>query len=406
MHMTVRKRKWKTAKGEAKEAWVVDYADNGGVRRLKTFERKKEADAFKAAATTQIVEGIHIAESQTVTVEKAAGDWLHSCEQAGLERATLDQYRQHVDLHIKPFLGSVQLSKLSVPTVRQFQDRLREEGRSPAMVKRATVSLGGILADAQERGTSARNAVREMSKRRTKGRDRQSERRQRARLRIGVDIPTPAEISTLLQAADGRYRPLLVTAVFTGMRASELRGLRWSDVDLQERVIHVRQRADKYREIGMPKSDAGQRTIPIGVNLVNTLREWKSACPRGDLDLVFPNGEGNIEWHPNIIKRGLIPPQVKAGLVVDTGKKNGEGQPITVAKYTGLHSLRHFFASWCINQPQHGGLGLPPKIVQERMGHSSITMTMDVYGHLFPNTNDSDALAAAEQKLLSAANAT
>jgi hypothetical protein len=51
------------------------------------------------------------------------------------------------------------------------------------------------------------------------------------------------------------------------------------------------------------------------------------------------------------------------------------------AKYTGLHSLRHFFASWCINQPQMGGLGLPPKVVQERMGHSSITMTMEVYGH-------------------------
>lgn len=76
------------------------------------------------------------------------------------------------------------------------------------------------------------------------------------------------------------------------------------------------------------------------------------------------------------------------------------------AKYTGLHALRHFFASWCINLPKHGGLGLPPKVVQERMGHSSITMTMDVYGHLFPATDDSDALAAAEQRLLSAANAT
>jgi len=83
-----------------------------------------------------------------------------------------------------------------------------------------------------------------------------------------------------------------------------------------------------------------------------------------------------------------------------------EGRTIMAAKYTGLHSLRHFFASWCINQPQHGGLGLPPKVVHERMGNSSITMTMDVYGHLFPSTNDSDALAMAKEKLLSAANAT
>lgn len=88
------------------------------------------------------------------------------------------------------------------------------------------------------------------------------------------------------------------------------------------------------------------------------------------------------------------------------GEKETEGQPITVAKYTGLHSLRHFFASRCINQPQHGGLGLPPKVVQERMGHPSIAMTMDVYGHLFPSTDDSYALATAEQTVLSAANAT
>jgi integrase len=237
-------------------------------------------------------------------------------------------------------------------------------------------------------------------------RARQSERRQKAPPAGWCRIPTPAEISTLLGAAEGRYRPLLVTAVFTGMRASELRGLRWSDIDLRERVVHVRQRADKYHMIGMPKSDAGQRTIPVGINLVTTLREWKQACPKGDLDLVFPNGEGNIEWHANIIKRGLIPPQVKAGLVIETGEKDEESAPIVEAKYTGLHSLRHFFASWCINLPNHGGLGLPPKVVQEHMGHSSITMTMDTYGHLFPATDGSDALAAAEHRFLTAANAT
>ena len=184
--------------------------------------------------------------------------------------------------------------------------------------------------------------------------------------------------------------------------------MRWCDIEIagDANVIHVRQRADKYHVIGMPKSDAGQRTIPLPPMVVNILREWKLKCPKGELGLVFPNGEGNIEWHANIIKRGLIPPQITAGMTVDSGKKDTEGAPILEAKYTGLHSLRHFFASWCINLPQHAGLGLPPKVVQERMGHSSITMTMDVYGHLFPATNDSDALAAAAERLLSAANAT
>jgi integrase len=79
-----------------------------------------------------------------------------------------------------------------------------------------------------------------------------------------------------------------------------------------------------------------------------------------------------------------------------------EGRVVTRAKYSGLHSLRHFYASWCINPSARGGLGLSPKEVQERLGHSSITMTMDVYGHLFPKTDDLTALAAAEERLLAA----
>jgi len=65
-----------------------------------------------------------------------------------------------------------------------------------------------------------------------------------------------------------------------------------------------------------------------------------------------------------------------------------------------LHALRHFYASWCINRPKDGGLGLPPKMVQERMGHSSITITMDRYGHLFPSDDDGSEMKEAEKKLL------
>jgi integrase len=119
-----------------------------------------------------------------------------------------------------------------------------------------------------------------------------------------------------------------------------------------------------------------------------------------------------VEAHPNIIERGLKPTLGAAGIVVpvtgDDGKPlvDGDGNPVMQAKYTGLHALRHFYASWCINRRADGGLELPPKMVQQRMGHSSITMTMDVYGHLFPSTDDADALAQAERELLTAANAT
>jgi len=193
----------------------------------------------------------------------------------------------------------------------------------------------------------------------------------------------------MLAHAQGRWRPLLVTATFTGLRASELRGLRWKDIDLKKGDLRVRQRADRFNEIGPPKSGAGHRTVPFGKLVANTLKEWKLACPKSEGDLVFPNGVGNVESLGNIINRGLVPAQLAAGVSV-----NGK------AKYTGLHSLRHFYASWLINRIEEGGLGLPPKIVQERLGHSSITMTYDRYGHLFPRGDDTKELDAAEQALL------
>ena len=91
--MSVRKRVWKTSKGEAKEAWVVDYADQAGKRRLKTFKRKKDADAFEAKARVEVREGVHTPDSESVTISEAANLWLISC--SALERATVTAYEQH-----------------------------------------------------------------------------------------------------------------------------------------------------------------------------------------------------------------------------------------------------------------------------------------------------------------------
>jgi integrase len=416
--MSVRKREWITRKGEQREAWICDYFDAGGTRRLKTFRRKKDADAWSDRTGVAVLEGTHIADSASITVKKASELWLKTCEAAGLERSTLDQYRQHLRLHIVGddapadeqakglFIGHLKLSQLNAPTVRAFEDRLAEAGRSPAMVRYVVRSLGSLLADAQERGYVTRNAVRELRARRRRGNGH--EERRNGKLKVGIDIPTTDEIKAILAAATGRWRPFLYTAVLTGMRASELRGLRWSDVDLRHAKIHVKQRADRFNAIGPPKSAAGERTIPIGPDLVYVLREWKLACPKKDnkLELVFPNGEGNIEAHPNIVERGLKPTLIAAGVTVPVRDARGgvqrdeHGKPMVEAKYTGLHALRHFYASWCINRKADGGLELPAKMVQARMGHSSILVTMNTYAHLFPGDDSGAELAAAERALL------
>ena len=372
------------------EAWVVDYVDQYRKRHLKTFKRRKDADAFRGTVTVEVRQGTHAADSTSITVAEAGRLWLESSEGAGLERTTLDGYRQRLNLHIVPLIGGVKLSQLTVPMVRNFEDRLRKD-RTPAMVRMVRGALGAIITDAHERGLVSQNVVRGLRAWRQRGKERRTEARQRGKLRIGVDIPAPEEIRKIIaRLGDGRWRPLILTAIFTGLRASELRGLRWADVDLKRSEIHVRQRADYYRTIGAPKSASSARTIPLAPTLVNTLREWKLACPKGELDLVFPNGIGRIESHANIRNRGFIPAQIAAGIVTRDGK----------AKYPGLHSLRHFYASWCINRRVDGGLELPLKLVQARLGHASIQMTADRYGHLFPRGDDGAELAEAERAFL------
>ena len=304
-------------------------------------------------------------------------------------------------LHIEPFLGASKLTALdrasacarSKRSYAPAADRRRQSARcssrwDPCSLMRRNAAWS--RATSSGIGVIAARAI------------RRQEQRQKGKLKVGVDIPTPGEIRAFVAALDGRWRPVLLTAVFTGLRASELRGLPWKDVDLDRAVIHVRQRADRLHKIGPPKSASSERTIPLPPIVVNTLKEWRLACPRGPLGLVFPTGAGNVESHKNITARGLHPAMLTAGVTVDTGKLDKDGAPVLAAKYTGLHCLRHFFASWLINARSDGGLELSPKVVQERLGHSTIAMTLDVYSHLFPRNDDGDELMAAEHALLHA----
>jgi integrase len=378
--MSVRKRKWTTRKGEAKECWIVDYIDQGGERHIRTFDRKKDADDFHATVRVDVGKGIHTPHSKSLTVAQAAEDWIKYVELEKRERTTVVQYRNHVDNHINPRLGREKLAKLTTPRIQAFRDDLLA-ALSRAQAKKVLTSLKSLLKDAQRRGHAAQNVALGVSIKR--------DNRDKLRLKVGVDIPTPDEIKRIIHAATGRLRPFLIVAIFTGLRSSELRGLRWADLDLEAKELHVRQRADRYNEMGKPKSEAGERVIPLGPLVVNTLREWRLACPKGELDLALPNAMGKIWNHAGIVR-------AMGRTVVEAAVVDAKGE----AKYTGLHSLRHFYASWLINRKRDGGLELPAKTVQARMGHSSVVITMDTYGHLFPGSDDGSELAEAEKMLL------
>jgi len=383
--MAIRKRTWKTGKGERREAWTADYVDQHGDRHIKTFERKKDAEEYLAATRVDVRKGVHTAPSKSGTVEQAAKNWIAYAEGEGLERATIAGYRKMAE-HIVKRIGHVKLSDLTTPGVHEFHDELLAS-MSRDLARKVLRILSAILKDAERRGNVAQNVAHRVTIRRRK--------RDKHKLVVGVDIPTVPEIQQIIAATRDPWRPLLLTAIFTGLRASELRGLRWEDVDLKKTKpeLQVQQRADRYGQIGPPKSAAGQRTLPLPPMLANTLREWRLKCTPSKLGLVFPTRTGSIRCHKDLIEYALKPTVERAGLL------NAQGEP----KYTGMHALRHFYASRCINRRADGGLELPAKMVQERMGHESIVITMDTYGHLFPRGDDDAAEAAAEAALYSVA---
>jgi integrase len=150
----------------------------------------------------------------------------------------------------------------------------------------------------------------------------------------------------------------------------------WDCVDFDRRIIRVRRRASYQNKMGSPKSKAGTRDVPMTPMVFNALRQWRLACPRsGELDLVFPDPDGNILWHSRVHWEWR---RLLKKLDLDYR----------------FHDLRHAAASLFIEQKWQ------PKKVQVVMGHSSIKTTLDVYGHLFESMeDDQEAMKQIEARI-------
>jgi integrase len=357
--VSIRKRVWKSA-GEDKTAWVVDYVDQHGRRRLKSFGLKKDAEAWSTAAMHEVSQGTHARDVKT-TIADVVDAWISHGIAEGLERGTIEPRKKHLKLHIAPFIGRVKLSELTTPMVHHFADELRDAGRSMAMRRKVLTSLSSAVSFAKGRGLVSQNV--------TAGVKVRAEQRNKAK----VTIPTKAELKLLIDKAPERWRPFIVTAIFTGLRASELRGLRWADVDLDAGIIRVTQRADEWGTIGPPKSAAGRREVPLTPLVINTLKQ----CPR-DFELVFPNSHGRPFQHSNFHTYVWHPLLDACGLDFK------------------FHSLRHAATSMFIE------LGWQPKRIQSIMGHATIGMTLDTYGHLFPQGDISADLKRMEAAVVAA----
>jgi integrase len=404
----------------------VRYYDMKGVRRRKTFQTRKEADLFASSTTIDLDKGVHIPDRDSVTVAEAGKLWVADCEARGLDHFSVKRNRQHVEGHIAPRIGSTRLNAITVPAVNAFKARLLSEGVSQSLAKMVLVSLGSLIAYAQGEGLASTNAVRDVARTKKAQADKRIEERHEEPVKKGKDFPLPTELREILAKATGRTHAIVAVLAFTGLRSSELRALRWVDTDLDEHMLTVSQRADQRGEIGSPKSKTSRRTVPLLPLVVRALETWREQCPltrTGEkgadgkpikkLELVFPNSEGGVEDHHNLERRTCQRAQFAAGITARavhkrTGKpvlgKHGEtkGKQLTGARYQGLHSLRHAFASWSLERREKGGAGVDMKTLQVRMGHSSYKVTADLYTHLLPQAGVKKEMADIEAAFLAA----
>lgn len=368
--------------GEKGTTWQLRFNDpNSGKVRYKTFSRRKDADAF----LYELPRSTYVHDSDTLTVEQAADRWLDVCENTGrkgrepVEPSTLRPYKLHASI-IKKMIGGTKLNALTPVFCDRFRDDLLK-ARSRKFAKKILTSFKALLSQARTDGhmrhDPAENTVILISKRHSKG--------------DVAPIPGIQEVHDLLSKAQelslstnmqikktwSRYYPFFLVLTYSGMRPGEVIGLPWKDVDFKNSTISVTQDASDDGTIGLPKSAAAYRTIHMPATVMAELRKWKLQCPAGALDLVFPNWKGGVESNPNIAHRGWYPLLTASKLVRKDGKP----------KYP-LKSLRHVRASLEIHN------GATARELQSLMGHSSVQITFDVYGHLFEEHGESRAARA------------
>ena len=383
---------WPNADGSTSTRWQVRYRDASGRRRARQFDRKAEATAFGDTVMAEVRAGTHVPDRDTVTVSQAATTWLDACA-AGrdgrdpVEPTTLRQYGQHVRLHIVPMLGGMRLAQLTPQRVRLFRDEdLLKGGRSRAMAKKVLVSLSAICGEARARGQLVVNPCDGVTVIRS------------SRGKAPAIIPSKDDVRRLLARAEAWtgqggplprhkalwFHTLLLFMVTTGTRLSEARGAAIADLDLARAVYAVRGRADERGVIGPPKSAAGVRDLELTSTLVAALERWLRVAPRSPH--VFPDGEGRVVGMQSVYRKFWHPLLVACGLARKVITPDGGVEHETAFS---VHDLRHFHASLQIEA------GMQAKELQVHMGHASIQMTMDVYGHLFD-----DAGATARRRAI------
>jgi integrase len=345
------------------------YDKRTGKKIRKTFRNRDEAKGWRADAMRGVRRGtLSIPTRQTL---REAGDSLTDGMRAGTIRtrkghpykpSAIRSYDQALRDHVYPELGRCRLSDITRNHLQDLADRLLADGLGPSSVHRALMPVRVVYRRAVKRGEIAVNPT------------------------TGLDLPTPeggrdrfaspAEAAQLVGAVRLDDRALWATAFYAGLRRGELQALDDSNVDLAKGVIRVVRAWDEKESVFIPTKNRERRTVPIPAVLRDYLVEHKLRTGRRE-GLVFGR-TADLPFIASNVWRRAHTAWKRAGL-----------EPIS------LHECRHTFASLMI------AAGVNAKALSSYMGHSSITITLDRYGHLMPG-NEEEAAALLDAYLVRA----
>lgn len=340
-------------------AHVYDKHAKRKVRR--SFTNLAEAKAWRADASRQLRRGTMRAPTRT-TLQEAADAWLTGARDGSVRTrggdcykpGTIRSYDDALRRRVVPDLGALRLSEIGRADVQALADRLLGEGLDPSTIRNTLMPLRAVCRRAVSRGQVAVNP--------TTGLELPAVRGRRDR------IASPTEAAALLAALLEDDRALWATAFFAGLRRGELMALRWEDVDLAAGVVMVERAWDaKERVVVEPKSRAGRRRVPVAAVLRDHLVEQKLRTGRRDADLVFGR-TSELPFDASAVSDRVRAAWRRAGL-----------DRIT------LHEARHTYASLMI------AAGVNAKALSTYMGHASVTITYDRYGHLMPGNEEEAA---------------
>jgi integrase len=351
------------------EAWVFSKRDGKKIRR--TFPREAEAKSWRADALGALSRGA-LRASRPTTISEAWGDF-HERARAGTitnrsgdryKPATLRSYERAMRLRVLPEFGRVRQSELHRPDLQEFADRLLAEGLDPSTIKVTFLPLRGILRRALARGEVATNVCDGLELPAVRG------RRER--------IASPVEARALLAAVPVQDQAVWATAMYAGLRRGEIQALRKSQIDLAAGVLRVEHGWDEKEGQIELKSRSSRRVVPIPAVLRALLVDFLNQSSRRDGDLIFGRTR-ETAFDAKVLQERADKAWKAKNRRERADAKAQRRRPSLLLRIT-LHECRHTFASLMI------AAGVNAKALSTFLGHASIAITLDRYGHLMPGS--------------------